>query len=57
MSERCYTQGLWVGISRGPKTATLHSVSHPYTNGQALANWVKTPRVSGPASRQPMGGR
>ncbi len=35
--DRHYSQGLWVGIARDPRTGRLSAASHPYTNGQALA--------------------
>lgn len=36
-SERRYTQGLWVGIYRDPKTGKLKAASPPYATGTALA--------------------
>ncbi len=36
-SERRYTQGLWVGIYRDPKTGKLKAASPPYATGVALA--------------------
>jgi len=35
--DRRYSQGLWVGVARDPKTGQLTAASHPYTNGRALA--------------------
>ena len=35
--ERRYTQGLWVGIQRDPKTGKLKAASPPYATGTALA--------------------
>lgn len=36
-NQRRYTQGLWVGISKDPKTGQLKAASPPYATGSAFA--------------------